>query len=314
MSTDAPAADLGYVTVTRDFDAPREVVFGAFMDPGQLARFWGPTGTHVPPDSVVIEPFAGGRFEATIVADDGSGAYPFRSTFVEITPPEMFSFREGGASVLSTATFTDLGNGRTRVVIEQSEVPPTYRSVEGLAGFATTLELLADHLTTVATGSGDRGLTQVVVASADGIRITRDFAATVDQVWAAWTNPAAFAQWFGTRAVTIPADRLSWQVEEGNDWAAVMVLPDGAEISWRGRFALVDAPKRLEFTLTDQPEDVFSPITVELSEVAGGTRMVVLQGGGFMPAEGYRQAGNGWGGFFDVMADLVASGRTRGLG
>ena len=56
MTTDASTADLGYVTVTRDFDAPRELVFGAFTDPQQLARFWGPTGTHVPPESVVIEP------------------------------------------------------------------------------------------------------------------------------------------------------------------------------------------------------------------------------------------------------------------
>ncbi len=305
MSPEASTADLGYVTVTRDFDAPREVVFGAFMDPGQLARFWGPTGTHVPPESVVIEPFAGGRFEATIVADSGGGEYPFRSTFVEVVAPESFSFREGGASVLSTSTFTDLGNGRTRVVIEQSDVPAPYRSVEGLTGFATTLELLADHLTTVAQGSGDRGLTQVVVASAAGIRITRDFAAAREQVWSAWTTPTSFAQWFGTRAVTVPADRLSWDVREGRDWAAVMVLPDGAEINWRGRFVLVDAPHRLEFTLTDQPDDVFSPVTVELSEVAGGTRMVVVQAGGFMPAEGYRQAGNGWGGFFDVMAEVI---------
>ena len=81
----------------------------------------------------------------------------------------------------------------------------------------------------------------------------------------------------------------------------------GREINWRGRFVVVDAPLRLEFTLTDQPDDAFSPITVELSEVPGGTRMVVVQGGGFMPAEGYRQAGNGWGGFFDVMADLVTA-------
>jgi uncharacterized protein YndB with AHSA1/START domain len=103
----------------------------------------------------------------------------------------------------------------------------------------------------------------------------------------------------------VPADRLSWEAREGQDWAAVMVLPDGAQINWRGRFLVVDEPQRLEFTLTDQPDDVFSPVTVELSEVAGGTRMVVVQGGGFMPAEGYRQAGNGWGGFFDVMADLL---------
>lgn len=32
-------SDLGEVTLTRVFDAPRERVFRAFVEPGQLSRF-----------------------------------------------------------------------------------------------------------------------------------------------------------------------------------------------------------------------------------------------------------------------------------
>ena len=42
-----------------------------------------------------------------------------------------------------------MGAGRTRLVIHQTNVPLAHRSPEALAGFATTLDLLADHLTTL---------------------------------------------------------------------------------------------------------------------------------------------------------------------
>lgn len=306
MTTDVSADDLGFVTITRDFDAPREMVFAAFLDPQQLVKFWGPTGTHVPAESVVIEPVPGGRFETTIVTDDGSGTYPMVARYVEVTPPEVLAFQVVGEDLVNTSTFTDLGRGRTRVVIRQTAVPVPYRSVEGLIGFASTLEKFADHLAEVFNGSGDRGLTQVVVAGAEGIRITRDFAATPQQVWDAWTDAASFAQWFGTSVVDVPAERLTWNAVAGQRWAAVMVLPDGNEINWQGEFTLVDEPSRLELTLTDQPDGgPTSPITVSLTVIEGGTRMVMTQGGGFMPAQGYDQAGNGWGGFFDVMHELL---------
>ncbi|HEY4378670.1 MAG TPA: SRPBCC domain-containing protein [Acidimicrobiales bacterium] len=86
--------DLGEVTITRDYDAPRRVVFEAFKDPEQLAQFWGPVGVHTPVESIVIEPWVGGRFETGMVADDGSGEFPMKSVFVEFDEPEVFAFKE----------------------------------------------------------------------------------------------------------------------------------------------------------------------------------------------------------------------------
>ena len=36
-----------YIEITRIFDAPRELVYRAFTDPGQLAQWFGPAGCSV---------------------------------------------------------------------------------------------------------------------------------------------------------------------------------------------------------------------------------------------------------------------------
>ena len=144
-----PEEDLGEVTITRDYDAPRELVFRAMIEPEQLVRFWGPVGTHVPLESVVIEPWPVGRFETLMVADDGSGEFPSKGTFIEVVEPERLSFSEPDSGMVTSSTFTDLGNGRTRVVIHQTNVPPMYRSPEALEGFNSSLDRFAEHLATL---------------------------------------------------------------------------------------------------------------------------------------------------------------------
>jgi uncharacterized protein YndB with AHSA1/START domain len=55
--------------MTRIFDAPRELVFQAFVDPDQIARWFGPVGFTVPRDSVDIEAKVGGRQRFNMVDD-----------------------------------------------------------------------------------------------------------------------------------------------------------------------------------------------------------------------------------------------------
>ena len=43
-----------------------------------------------------------------------------KAVFVEVVEPERLVFREPDIDMTSTSTFTDLGDGRTRVVIHQS--------------------------------------------------------------------------------------------------------------------------------------------------------------------------------------------------
>lgn len=134
------------LTFTRDFDAPRELIFKVFLDPDHFVKFWGPAGTHTAPDSVIIEPWAGGRFENTMVSDADGSAYDFRATFLAIDEPTSFSWRETHSGMTSQTTLVDLGEGRTRLVIHQSDVPEGYRSPEAQAGFTTSLDRFAAYL------------------------------------------------------------------------------------------------------------------------------------------------------------------------
>ena len=59
--------------------------------------------------------------------------------------------------------------------------------------------------------------------SGHGFTITRRFAAPVDVVWEAWTQPEHFERWFGARPGTVSVD-----VRAGGRWRATVDTPGGA--------------------------------------------------------------------------------------
>lgn len=99
-------------TITREYDAPRELIWGALTDPEQLAKFWGPVGTTVPVESVTIEPRQGGAFRATMVLVEGGTEFPMDAIYREFVEPERMVFETAGA-ITGTIELTDLGNSRT---------------------------------------------------------------------------------------------------------------------------------------------------------------------------------------------------------
>ena len=97
-------------------------------------------------------------------------------------------------------------------------------------------------------------------------------------------------------------------VREGGAWRATMFAgPDRLEIHWAGEYREVDEPRRLSFTITDEPDDErMDLVTVTLSDLGDGrTEMVMEQSGGHMTPEEYERAGEGWGTFFDRMAERL---------
>jgi uncharacterized protein YndB with AHSA1/START domain len=142
----------------------------------------------------------------------------------------------------------------------------------------------------------------------DGITIERDFAAPPAAVFAAWTTPQHFAQWFGGSQVTVPLDSLDFHAEPGRPWTAQMVLPDGNSIDWAGDFIEVIPDQRLVLTITDRPtEPGRAQIIVELTVIPEGTRMRFTQETpGFTPEQ---QAGvlAGWQSFIDELERIATA-------
>ena len=138
------------------------------------------------------------------------------------------------------------------------------------------------------------------------------FDAPREEVWREWTEPEAFADWYGGPQSEVPLDTVSMDVRPGGKWSLVMHAERG-EIHWDGEYIEVKEPEKLAFTVSDQPdEDVYDLCTVELTDLAGTrTEMRFTQSGGHMPAEAYRRAAEGWGGFFERIAERLAQ-RTGG--
>jgi uncharacterized protein YndB with AHSA1/START domain len=76
--------------------------------------------------------------------------------------------------------------------------------------------------------------------------LTRDFDATPDKLFRAWTDPALITQWFTPAPWTTPKAELD--VRPGGSSAITMRGPDGNEFPNRGVFLEVVPNKRLVFT------------------------------------------------------------------
>ena len=138
----------------------------------------------------------------------------------------------------------------------------------------------------------------------------RVFVAPIEAVWNEWTEPAAFADWFGSPTGEVPLDTVSMDVQPGGAWRLTMF--DGTNrrrIDWRGTYLEVDPPTRLVFNITDQAEGTFlDVVSVVLTDLGDGrTEMLVEQRGGGLSPDGYLRAGSGWSKFFDRIAERLAS-------
>jgi uncharacterized protein YndB with AHSA1/START domain len=140
-----------------------------------------------------------------------------------------------------------------------------------------------------------------------GLTITRTIAAPPERVFAAWTRPEDFSVWFGGDAVDVPTESVLMDVRVGGRWTAVMHVPDGSEIYWHGRYTEVDPPRRLAFTMDDDPaSDTVEPVVVTFAPAAGGTEMRLTQPRDDLTNEQLAQTLLGYNSFFDTMEILLA--------
>jgi uncharacterized protein YndB with AHSA1/START domain len=144
--TDSP----GELTITRIFDAPRELVFRAMITPEHLTAFWGPIGVSAPVDRIKVDARPGGVFETVMVSDADGSTYPTSAVYLEVTEPERLVWRERDSGMTTATTFIDLDGARTEVRIRQTSMPAAYLTPEAQAGFLTSLDKLAAHLKTLA--------------------------------------------------------------------------------------------------------------------------------------------------------------------
>ena len=116
------------IEISRIFNAPRELVFQAFVDPDQLAQWFGPVGASLPRDTIEVDARVGGHLRFVMITDDLTIQNPVDATFTEFIENELLVSdmrAEGvpGVEGILRATlrleFHDEGDGKTRLELRQ---------------------------------------------------------------------------------------------------------------------------------------------------------------------------------------------------
>ncbi|MEJ0088460.1 MAG: SRPBCC domain-containing protein [Limisphaerales bacterium] len=143
------------IVITRDFDAPRELVWEAMTNPKHVVNWWGPRGFSTTIETMDFR--VGGVWKHVMHGPDGVN-YPNEKVFKEIVKPEKIVFshggrREGGPSVdaVATWTFDEVASGKTKVTLrmvfpsakERDFVVKEFGAIEG---GKQTLERLGEYL------------------------------------------------------------------------------------------------------------------------------------------------------------------------
>jgi uncharacterized protein YndB with AHSA1/START domain len=152
-----PAADIQNYTLslTRDFNAPREKVFQAWTDPEILMQWFGPQG--VITESARIDLKVGGKYEYTLKLPDGNIA-THQGEYREIDPPNKLVFTgildgqgcEGSAGLDAETVITieleDVGSA-TRLTLTHDFLPTEASKESHAFGWNGSFDCLAEVLT-----------------------------------------------------------------------------------------------------------------------------------------------------------------------
>ena len=314
------AATARELVLTRTFDAPRGLVFKAWTDRDQLARWWGPRGFTNPVCEADARP--GGAIRIDMTGPDGT-VYPMTGVFHEVIEDERISFScyahqddagEPQLEVLNTATFTEQ-DGRTTITVRAVAVkagPGTEFALAGMEqGWTESLKRFGDLVTK------DRVEGEFI--------ISRDFDAPRDLVFRAWTEFDRLAQWFGPKGFSGLKGTLD--LRPGGLFHYGMTSPDGKTMWGRWVFREVVPPERLVVVVSfsdeaggitrhpfapDWPAEVLS--TTTFTERDGKTTLTI-QAVPINASEserraheaGYDSMRQGFGGTFEQLAAYLAS-------
>lgn len=106
--------------ITREFNAPKNLVYKAFTDPKLIVQWLGPRDMKMKIDHYDLKNGGGYRYLHT---DPQGNEYAFRGVCHEVSPEliiQTFEFEglpEKGHVTLDTTRFEDLPGGRTKIVI-----------------------------------------------------------------------------------------------------------------------------------------------------------------------------------------------------
>lgn len=105
------------IVSSRTVNAPRELVYTAWTDPGHLKNWWGPAGFTNTFNEFDLRP--GGRWRF-IMHGPEKGNYPNDCEFIKIDSPALIAWKRHSKPLFRVvATFEEVAPGKTKIVFKQ---------------------------------------------------------------------------------------------------------------------------------------------------------------------------------------------------
>jgi uncharacterized protein YndB with AHSA1/START domain len=152
--------ELERMTITRVFDAPRDLVWKAWTDPKYVMQWWGPKGFTSPVCNMDFR--EGGKFLCCMKSPDGqefwnAGEYHEIVPYEKIVSTMYFSDSEGNKvdpahygieheaieDAHDVTLFEDLGNGQTKLTFIGNEPMESAKNSGQVEGWNEILDKLA---------------------------------------------------------------------------------------------------------------------------------------------------------------------------
>jgi uncharacterized protein YndB with AHSA1/START domain len=137
------------------------------------------------------------------------------------------------------------------------------------------------------------------------VRIEMALPAPIEDVYAAWTQPAAMARWLAPMgSVEVEAD-----VRVGGRFRVVMI-GDGMTIQHTGEYLTIEPPRRLSFTW-QSPYTGAEPSVVTVTLTADGDRTRLLLLHERLPEDAAVSHRGGWGAILRRLVEEVLTSSER---
>lgn len=236
------------IYIERIYAAPVKMVWDAWVDPKQVAKWWGPRGFTITNHSKDVR--TGGHWKYTMHGPDGID-YPNNTNYLQVEKYSRMVYDHGGNDDQAplfrvTVEFIDL-KGKTRMemtmALATAEAATETKKFIKKAGGNSTWDRLAEYL-------------ELETNKQDIFVINQSFDAPIDLMFEMWTNPKHLANWTGpagSETIFIRAD-----IKPGGNSFSSMTGVGGTKMYGKANYIQIDKPKQIVYTQSfcDEKENI----------------------------------------------------------
>lgn len=232
------SAKANEIHLVRVYDAPVALVWEAWTDPAQTAKWWGPRGFSLTTHSKDLR--VGGTWRYTMHGPDGTD-YPNIATYHEVELHRKLVYDHGATDTSPplfrvTVLFNEIDNKtqmEMTMALETAEAAAQTRQFIKQAGGNATWDRLAEYLATH-------------IEHKERFVINRSFDVSIDVMHAMWTQAEHLSTWLAPTGFTMSFLRAD--IREGG--SSFYKMTNGTSITMYGRASYLEMskPHRLVYT------------------------------------------------------------------